>query len=81
MNLHWSEATLHGRHFDVVFFLELLTFDKHDGPNIIMSTLTDVVDSGDDEHSAKHGGRPVPTYEGQRCVLTEGQAMHTWTRW
>ena len=38
----------------------LFTFDKHDRANIIMLALEEVVHSGSNEHSTKHGRRPIP---------------------
>lgn len=70
------QAMIHARHVSSQSFpLQLLTFDKHNGSNVIMSALEDVVNSGDDEHSAKHGGRPVPVFECQPCVLTKLQRV------
>lgn len=45
-----------------------------------MSALEDVVNSGDDEYSAEHGGRPIPVNLGQHYASIVARALPTWTR-
>lgn len=46
----------------------LFTFDKHDGANIIMPALEEVVHRRNKEYSSKHGRRPVPVGQRQLCA-------------
>lgn len=51
----------------------LFAFDEHNGPNVVVSTLEDVIDHGDQEHPTKHRGRPIPTPNDQSYTPKNGE--------
>jgi hypothetical protein len=43
----------------------LLALNEHNGPNVLMPSFENIVNDGDKEDAAEHGGRPVPTSRSQ----------------